>query len=278
MSSPIVVPAAPPAPIASSKTEIPIGQMAPVFRVQVPSAPAVAASAGPLRLSVQHSRSSFGDLSEVAGSVTDASGAAIPRANVTLRQLADASGRNTQTDEGGRFRIAALPPGRYDLQISAPGFQKTSGQVELGAQDLAMVSSVLPVGAAAETVEVTAASPVIQTAQANPRAESQIVLKSPADLPIQGRNPTALALLAPGVSTTTTLGKLMLTVNAAGAVSLSKDAGKHWKAVKQPWSGKVVQLSTRAKSPSNPETFQVTTDSGSVWLSRDGVHWYPDSP
>jgi hypothetical protein len=216
-------------------------------------------------------------LSEVAGSVTDPSGAAIPKADVTLRQIAGTSNGSAQTDERGQFNLSALPPGRYELQIAAPGFQTASGQIELQAQDRAVVAPVLSIGSVAETVEVTAASASLQTSTATvakaPRAATGLT-----DLPTFGRNVTLQDLeMKPG-GTTIARGKLMLTLTSAGALSFSKDGGKHWKAVKQPWAGRVIQLTTQAESPTNPEAFQITTDSASVWLSRDGVHWFADQP
>jgi hypothetical protein len=237
----------------------------------------VSSNADRLKLRVEHNRGTAGDLSEVAGSVTDSSGAAIAKANVTLRQIAGASSGNTQTDERGQFKIAALPPGRYELQIAAQGFRTASGQIELQAQDLAMVAPVLSVGSVAETVEVMAQTTVGVESAATAKTLSPATGAS--DLPNNGRSIQALARLTqPAEGVTVARGKLMLKVDSAGALSFSKDAGKHWKAVKPIWTGKVVQLATRAESPTNPEAFQITTDSGSVWLSRDGVHWYPDSP
>ena len=77
------------------------------------------------------------------------------------------------------------------------------------------------------------------------------------------------------VGTTVVSGKLMLATDSAGALFLSQNAGKKWKAVKPVWHGKVVSLvalSTPASS-SDP-AFQLTTESGAIWLSRDGNRWY----
>jgi hypothetical protein len=76
-------------------------------------------------------------------------------------------------------------------------------------------------------------------------------------------------------ATTAAKGKLMLRTDSAGGLFLSKNAGKSWKAVKGPWQGNVVRLGTMP-DPSHAANalFQLTTDSASVWLSRDGNHWY----
>jgi hypothetical protein len=68
----------------------------------------------------------------------------------------------------------------------------------------------------------------------------------------------------------------MLAVDFAGAVFLSRNAGKGWKRVKPAWPGKVVQLITLDEPSQTPAAvFQLTTDSDAAWLSRDGNHWYP---
>jgi hypothetical protein len=78
---------------------------------------------------------------------------------------------------------------------------------------------------------------------------------------------------------TVTSGKVMLAVDATGALFLSRNAGKGWKAVKPAWPGKVVHLISLGEPSQAPAAvFQLTTDSDSTWLSRDGNHWYPAPP
>ncbi len=219
------------------------------------------------------------ELSEIAGTVIDATGAGIPGATVTLRQPAGEPNVETRTDERGQFKISALSAGQYELKIAAKGFQGTSRQVPLQAQEHASVTSMLSVGTVSETVEVTAATPSIQT------STSSVVLPPaparPSDRTL-GRSAAPSVAMSRGFSvsdgTTVTQGKFMVTLKSSGQLEFSTDAGRHWKAVKQLWRGKVVQIGTRAESPVNPEVFQITTDQGSVWLSRDGEHWFPDTP
>ncbi|MBB5063467.1 zf-HC2 domain-containing protein [Granulicella mallensis] len=76
-------------------------------------------------------------------------------------------------------------------------------------------------------------------------------------------------------------GRRMLAADTAGALFLSKNGGKHWKSVKPQWQGKVMQLALSPRSLQQPALqkqkveagFQLTTDSGVVWVSGDGVHW-----
>src|SRR5258708_39154867 len=59
----------------------------------------------------------------VQGTVTDPAGAVIPNASVEIRNAATGALRNLSTDEAGRWRDPVLPPGEYEIRVSASGFQ-----------------------------------------------------------------------------------------------------------------------------------------------------------
>jgi outer membrane receptor for ferrienterochelin and colicins len=69
---------------------------------------------------------------DVAGRVLDASGAALVRAPVALRNLATGFERLAHTDGAGRFAFAGVGPGRHELTAGAPGFASASREVEVG--------------------------------------------------------------------------------------------------------------------------------------------------
>jgi hypothetical protein len=140
--------------------------------------------------------------------------------------------------------------------------------VELKARDLAVVASTLNVGSLAETVEVTAAGALITMGANNRKSKDH-----PEAHPMPGKPPAAA---------TVTSGTRILAVDSVGALFYSKNAGKHWKAVTPKWHGKVVQIALLVQpsseaTPKAASVFQLTTDSGSVWLSKDGIHWYPST-
>src|SRR5262245_50590024 len=62
----------------------------------------------------------------VRGVVTDATQSAIPAAKVTITDVDRNSHQTTVADGSGRYSFASLPPGRYTLDVEAPGFNRYS--------------------------------------------------------------------------------------------------------------------------------------------------------
>ena len=95
--------------------------------------------------------------SSITGRVTDASGAAIPNATVTLKNTATSASQTASTDEQGRYALQDLPIGTYNLTLSKTGFQnvaRTGLIVTVGAA--AVLDFQMTVGQASETVSVNA--------------------------------------------------------------------------------------------------------------------------
>jgi uncharacterized protein YfaS (alpha-2-macroglobulin family) len=109
----------------------------------------------PIGIRVEHDRGAVNGLAEITGSATDATGAVIPGATVTVRRVKTAGQRRAITGPDGGFSLPGLPPGTYQIEMSAPGFEMASGQVTLQARDRAIAASVLNVGEVTETVEVS---------------------------------------------------------------------------------------------------------------------------
>jgi len=102
----------------------------------------------------------------VQGSVRDASGATVPGATVEVTSPALIGQKKVQTNSSGEFRFAALPPGRYDLSASAPGFRTfVQHTIDLTAGRLPVIDVRLEVGGVTETVEVSGAAPVVDVTQ-----------------------------------------------------------------------------------------------------------------
>ena len=139
------------------------------------------------------------DLGTVSGTITDATGAAVPNARVSIVNEATGVVNNSQSNDSGAFTIPALNPGSYSATIEAAGFQKAEqkGIVVTPGEPVA-VTIALQVGNASQTVEVTAAAPLLQTE--SPTIGANLSSQEVSELPLGGgRTFTFLARLSPGV-------------------------------------------------------------------------------
>src|SRR6266403_1337799 len=103
----------------------------------------------------------------IAGTVTDASSAAVAGATVTLTDTGTNSSRTATTNETGRYLFINVPPGTYNLTVNKTGFRIakfTNQAVSVGTTLTLNVA--LEVGSVAQTVEVTATHADLQTMNA----------------------------------------------------------------------------------------------------------------
>lgn len=140
-----------------------------------------------------------GTTGSISGLVTDDTSAALPGATVTVRHLETGQTRVVISDGGGRYRVQALSPGRYEVAVELQGFRPvkyTDLQLTVG-QD-AVVNVQLKVGGIDEQVTVTG-----ETALVNMRQSSVAALvdeKQIRELPLNGRDFSQLTLLQAGVT------------------------------------------------------------------------------
>lgn len=261
---------APPAPEMLKQLPTPAPRAkALVNREPIPAAAPPPPPAAPPPAPVMANTAPADMLAGIAGTVTDPAGGVVPKAQINL--VDDATGRafTSTSDARGQFNVAGLAPGRYRLNITSPGFKQAFRQIDLQPQEVAKADSILEVGASNETVTVNAEASLLKTESGE---LSHTVTAPAAALPVL---PTNRSRLGAAYATTAAKGKLMLAADSAGGLFLSKNSGKTWKAVKGPWKGKVVRISTIPDPAKVSNTlFQLTTDSASVWLSRDGNSWY----
>ncbi|MBI3650765.1 MAG: TonB-dependent receptor [Acidobacteria bacterium] len=133
----------------------------------------------------------------VAGTVRDANQAIVVGAKVTLTNLdTNVSHEGTSSDEGSYF-FGAIPRGQYALVVEAQGHKKWTGKLTLQVGQNAVIDVPLEVGAVDESVEVTSAAPLItpEGAQVADVKDYQRIRQ----LPLNGRNISALFNLTPGV-------------------------------------------------------------------------------
>ena len=142
----------------------------------------------------------FSQRSSISGFVTDPSKAAIPDANVTLKDLDRAQESTTRTDGTGRYEFSNLTIGHYVVQVEQTGFRTTTSKpLELTTQQGTRLDLTLGVGQIQDTVDVSADAPLLGTEHAS--VDQNVDQKQFQELPINGRNFTSVTTLAPGIST-----------------------------------------------------------------------------
>jgi hypothetical protein len=112
-----------------------------------------------IALNIEHDRGPFNGLAEIAGTVTDPTGATVPGATVEVREVSTRKTRNAKSNAVGQFNLSGVPAGKYSVHVSSPGFKIASREFTLQARDRAVLSAVLSIGAAIQAVEVTDAVP-----------------------------------------------------------------------------------------------------------------------
>jgi outer membrane receptor protein involved in Fe transport len=130
------------------------------------------------------------------GTVKDPTGALVPKAKVEVTSPALIGAKKLDTDAGGYFRFANLPPGVYTLVITAPNFRTYKREkIELTVGRLPTIDITLEIGTTSEVVEVTGAAPLVDVSQSKVATTiSEEVLK---DIP-KGGSYQSLIQLAPG--------------------------------------------------------------------------------
>ncbi len=152
-----------------------------------------------LLVSTRHASAQV-DEGSITGTVTDTTGAAVPNASVTLLNTDVGLKLTSKSDSRGSYTFSPVRIGQYSITVTAPGFEKTTQQnVTVNVSQNLTIPIQLKLGAATETVEVTAAPPLLQTADAS---VGQVVTeRSVNNLPLNGRNFTFLAQLGAGAQT-----------------------------------------------------------------------------
>jgi hypothetical protein len=141
-----------------------------------------------------------GGSGNIAGTVTDSGGAAVPGAKVVLTNEGTSFTREAVSNANGQYAAYSIPTGPYRITVEHPGFQKlVRTGAELTAADSLTVDLTLQVGNVQETVEVTATAPLLQSQTA--MVSSLITNEQIREIPLKGRTFTSLLLLAPGAYT-----------------------------------------------------------------------------
>jgi hypothetical protein len=143
-----------------------------------------------------------GDSGSLSGTITDPTGALIPKGSVTAEDVAHGVRVTVAVDGNGQYRFPNLPPGTYDVTAQIAGFQSLVQKgVVITVGQAANLDFHMKVATSTALVEVSAAPPVVETergSQANTITQGYIE-----DLPIDRRDYLNFTLLLPGVSDST---------------------------------------------------------------------------
>src|SRR5437763_10031464 len=136
---------------------------------------------------------------QITGVVKDSSGAIIPGATVTARNVDTGLTRTGATDGAGEFRLPSLPPGRYSLTAELSGFSsETRPDLTLIIDQTAIINFVLKPATVSESVTVTGESPIVDVSRSD--VSTSVSTQQIQDLPVASRRWIDLAMLTPGTS------------------------------------------------------------------------------
>ena len=137
------------------------------------------------------------DSAEITGRIIDASGSVTPNAAIEILNVNTNAKWVVNNNADGYFTQALLPPGDYRVSVKLAGFKQDVRNVRLEVQQVSRLDFTLQVGSLSETIEVTAASPMLESSNAS--IGQVIETQAISDLPLNGRNYLDLAKLSMGV-------------------------------------------------------------------------------
>jgi len=133
---------------------------------------------------------------DLTGTVTDPSGASIVGATITVTSKATGGVSETKSNATGGYRISLLKPGDYLLKVEAPGFRDATANVSVSVGQVITENVKMTLGAAAQTVEVSANEELLQVEDAD--VSTAINLEQTQNLPNPGNDLTFWAQTSPG--------------------------------------------------------------------------------
>jgi hypothetical protein len=138
----------------------------------------------------------------LSGTVRDPSGAAVPKADVEVKDERTGASRTAHANDDGHYVVPSLPAGLYTVSTSPQGFKTTvASGVEVHVGENKILNLDVQVGQVSETVNVTSDSAPVEIRSGD--VSSLVSEKQVTELPLNGRNYSQLALMVPGVSPAT---------------------------------------------------------------------------
>jgi hypothetical protein len=151
----------------------------------------------------------------INGTITDQTGAIVPGAHITIKNLDTGQVRDVVASANGEYSAPFLPLGRISVSVNQTGFKAVTREgIVLTADQVATVNLSLTVGETSERIAVTADDVQLDTTSAT---LSQVMDSTQVnELPLNGRNPAALAFLVPGGTNGAYSGAIQLAGQGAG--------------------------------------------------------------
>ena len=134
----------------------------------------------------------------LSGTITDTSGAVVSNAKISVKNVDTGVIRDATSNNDGFFTAPNLLPGRYEVKVSAPGFDTAVNKnITLTVGSRQTLNQVLRVGQVSQTVEVTGSAPTVELSSST--VSGVVDSTTIRELPLNGRDWTSLATLEPGV-------------------------------------------------------------------------------
>jgi hypothetical protein len=160
------------------------------------------------------------------GILTDSTGAAVPGADVTVRNQNTGISTTLQSGAEGDFTFLYLDPGTYEVSIRKAGFNKlVLKEISVTVGTRAIIHPRLAVGRIETTVSVSATTPLVDTAESS--LGTVVDQQSIESLPLNGRNFTDFALLTPGATTDGDFGMISFNGVAGNFNNYTVDGGNN---------------------------------------------------
>src|SRR5713226_1786497 len=160
------------------------------------------------------------------GIVTDSTGAAVPGADITVRNQNTGISTTLQSAAEGDFTFLYLDPGTYEVSIQKAGFNKlVLKDITVTVGTRAIIHSQLAVGRIETIVSVSATTPLVDTAESS--LGTVVDQQSIESLPLNGRNFTDFALLTPGATTDGDFGMISFNGVAGNFNNYTVDGGNN---------------------------------------------------
>jgi hypothetical protein len=161
----------------------------------------------------------------VTGTVTDATGAVVPNATVTIRNQSTGEERATQTDSAGVYTVPSLTVGTYRIEVKSTGMQgMVASDLPLEVGRTVQQNFSLKVASTSETVEIRASAPVVEGSTVS--VGSVVNQATVQEIPLNGRHFVDLALLTAGTVTPPANGFLTAPLRGQGSFAFNSGGAR----------------------------------------------------